>query len=386
MSKKIILVNQTGTYLFGDIINAFAERLPGYQVEAWYGTLGCDATSVHKSVQLKVGPVYKRNGFKNRMRTWFRFHFWMRKQLKGVDVKNTLFFFVTNPPLFVFLPGVSQMRFACLVYDLYPDVLLSGLKKNALTVRAIRYWEKTNRKVLPKAEAIFTLGEGLKQAIEQYLPPQQKDTVQVVSVWNQKANGSASLRDFKAEWGLNGKKIILYSGNIGLTHPLEYLIELAKKLQQDRDWAIVIVGDGSKKPQLQEQAAKLNNVHFKDFVPMQDLSALLSIATWGYVTLDTTATNSSVPSKTFNLLAAGIPLLAMVNDSSEIARLLDKYQAGIYFREHELDATATKILHGSEEERIAFSENARKCATHFTPDLAFKFIDNWINKNVPALP
>lgn len=373
---KIVFVNQTANYLFADIITAFASKMPDVQIEAWYGSFDYDVTKLPANVTTYVGPVYDRTSFSRRFRTWAKFYFWMRNKVKQEDIANTKFFFVSNPPLFVFLPRLPKMQFATLIYDLYPDVL-TGFRKNALLNNIANYWAKKNRQVLPSAQKIFTLGTGLKTAIEKYLPASVTDKVQVVPIWNKQVETvNASTRDFRKEWGLADKKVILYSGNIGLTHPLEYLIEIAKKLQSHPDWAVVVVGIDSKKVKLKDLATGLDNIQFHAPVPFADLSQLLSIATWGYVTLDTSATNNSVPSKTYNLLAAGSPLLAMVNSSSEIASLIDTYNVGISFKEDDIDAALQKLLSIDAAQHNQLKQNAVECSKYFTKALADNFVES----------
>ena len=374
MKKKIVLVNQTANYLFADIIHAFAKKHGDHHIEAWYGSFDHDKSTLPANVKLAEGPQYSRDSFKERFRSWVAFYLWLRKKIKKQDAANTHFFFVSNPPLFVFLPRLAKLDFTCLIYDLYPDVL-EGISKHGFLKRLTKRWQARNRKVFPKAAHIYTIGEGLQKAIQQYSPA----NVSLVPVWNKQADANASNRDFKTEWGLTGKKIILYSGNIGITHPLEYLVALAKELQRDPQWQIVIVGKGNKKQQLQELALNMPNVMFYDPVPLTDLQQLLSVATWGYVTLDTGATNGSVPSKTFNLLAQGIPILALVNGSSEIARLLNQYDSGICFTENDIAATAQKLVGFSAEAHHKLSENAVICAKDFTPALAARFAEHWPN-------
>ncbi|OSZ82155.1 hypothetical protein CAP35_02485 [Chitinophagaceae bacterium IBVUCB1] len=372
MAKKIVFVNQTANYLFADIITAFAHKMPDARIEAWYGSFDYDTSQLPQNISLQKGPVYDRSSFAKRFRSWFRFYMWMRGKVRS-EVADTKFFFVSNPPLFVFLPRLHKMQFACLIYDLYPDVL-SGFRKNTVTSTMVKRWAKRNRKVLPAAQKIFTLGTGLKTAIEQYLLASDKDKVQVVPIWNKQTDKhNTSGRDFRKEWELQDKKIILYSGNIGLTHPLEYIVEIAKKLASHTDWAVVVVGNDNKKVKLKDLSAGLTNIQFHPPVPFEDLSQLLSIATWGYVTLDTSATNNSVPSKTYNLLAEGIPLLAMVNSASEIASLIDTHNVGLYFKENELNEVVTKLLAITEEQHLQLQQNAASCATNFTKELANNF-------------
>lgn len=380
--NKIVLVNQTANYLFADIIKAFATKFPTYAIEAWYGSFDDDLSTLPSNVLLMQGPEYNRESFSKRIGSWMRFYFWMKKKIQATNTKNTGFFFVSNPPLFVWLPKINQLRFDCLIYDLYPDVF-GNMRKKALINAVAKRWEKKNREVLPKAQHIYTIGEGLKSAIHQYLPDNLSNKVQIVPVWNKKSNNTqTSTRDFRKEWDLEDKKIVLYSGNIGLTHPLEHLVALAKQLQNNTDWKVVVVGNGSKRAELEKLAIGLDNIIFKDLVSFNDLPALLSVASWGYVTLDSSATNTSVPSKTYNLLAAGIPILALVNEQSDIAKLVDKYKVGMYFKEQELTTIANKITSVSNEQLNTLSSNAKNASAYFTSALANTFADNWATVNV----
>ena len=50
----------------------------------------------------------------------------------------------------------------------------------------------------------------------------------------------------------------MYSGNIGYTHNVEYLIEVAKELKQEKEIQFLIIGEGKKKETLQTMVKEMD--------------------------------------------------------------------------------------------------------------------------------
>jgi colanic acid biosynthesis glycosyl transferase WcaI len=95
------------------------------------------------------------------------------------------------------------------------------------------------------------------------------------------------------------------------------------------DVAFVVNGGGSARAQLEEQAADLANVTFVDFQPKGRLPEVLAAADIHVVPLRRGLARSSVPSKTYSILAAGRPVVASVDEGTEVARVVEKAGAGL---------------------------------------------------------
>jgi colanic acid biosynthesis glycosyl transferase WcaI len=373
--RKLVLVNQTANYLFADILAAFVRRCPGREIEAWYGSFTDDVSRVPATVRLRRGPAYDRSSGVRRLVSWLRFHWWVRGLLTKEDPLGTHFFFVSNPPLFVFLPGLERLRYDCLLYDLYPHVL-DGAGRRWATGLVTRAWARRNARVFPHAGRIYTISEGMRRAVCGSLPSGTHDRVTVVPLWADRSGADRpSPRDLRTEWGLTGKKVLLYAGNLGLTHPVEPLLDLATRLRGHDEWRLLIVGSGPRRRALEQRARGMENVLLKDPVPGSDLPNVLALATWGCVVLDARAGAASVPSKAYNLLAAGIPLLAMVPPGSEIAALVKTERLGLCFTADGIEAAVAGITSVGPHDHAALSANARRCARRFTPELAEAFTD-----------
>ena len=95
--------------------------------------------------------------------------------------------------------------------------------------------------------------------------------------------------------------IVGYSGNLGLTHPIEIIIEIAKYLQNEKDIMFLIAGEGEKKYSLIQKLneTKLKNIKILGFQPTELYPHLLSALDVGVVTLETNYKNLSVPFENF---------------------------------------------------------------------------------------
>ena len=104
-----------------------------------------------------------------------------------------------------------------------------------------------------------------------------------------------------------GKRVLLYSGNIGEKQGLETVIEAAERLQARRDLIFLIVGEGAGKARLLEMVAQtgLSNVVFAPLQPYEDLPALLASVDCHLVIQKRGAADAVLPSKLTNILAVG---------------------------------------------------------------------------------
>jgi glycosyltransferase involved in cell wall biosynthesis len=133
------------------------------------------------------------------------------------------------------------------------------------------------------------------------------------------------------KWRLHGKFVLGYSGNMGRFHEMETIAEAAKALRYNDDIRFVFIGEGYKKKWLQEFVEKnqLGNCIIDTYVPREDLSEVLNLFDLGLVSLSPGQEGLSVPSKSFGLLAAGVPVVAVMSSASEIARVIEEESCGV---------------------------------------------------------
>jgi len=218
---------------------------------------------------------------------------------------------LSTPPLVGVLGLLARLRGARFVYkveDLYPDVamLLGTLNAGSLVAR----WAAAlSRLLLRNADAVVALDEGMAEMLRQ----RGARNVEVIPNW---ADGRAIRPDaearaaFRRDNGLEGRFVVLYSGNHGLAHRFDAVTSAAKALAEREARALFLfVGDGPRLPEVKAQVRGLANVRFMPYQRREVLRGLFNAADVHLVTLRDEVAGMVVPSKYPAALAAGKPVL-----------------------------------------------------------------------------
>lgn len=131
---------------------------------------------------------------------------------------------------------------------------------------------------------------------------------------------------FRVAWGLEGRRVALYSGNLGAKQGLETLVGAAARLRAEpdlEDLDLVICGDGAARPALERAAAALGpggpRVLFRPLQPFERLDALLALADIHLLPQRAAAADLVMPSKLANMLASGRPVVAGATPDTQLA-------------------------------------------------------------------
>jgi colanic acid biosynthesis glycosyl transferase WcaI len=162
---------------------------------------------------------------------------------------------------------------------------------------------------------------------------------------------------------IEGKFVVLYSGNLGFLHGLDALLDAAASLQDLPEVVFVIVGSGQRRAALEARATAegSRNVHFFDFQPFSLVADVYSAGDICLVPMRKGATNTAIPSKIWTIMAAGRPLLAAIEKETELARLILELDVGRVVDPEDGAALAAEIrrMHASPEERERLGKNGR---------------------------
>lgn len=253
-----------------------------------------------------------------------------------------------SPPLTLGLSGraIATARKAPFVFrvdDVFPDVAVElGVLRNKGVIGAARVLEGW---CYGWADAVTVLSEDMKANI--LAKSSRPESVRVIPNFvdtNWILPGPTE-NGYRREFGLEGKTVVMYAGNIGFSQSLDLVVQAASALAYEEDLVFVINGSGSARPQLEKQARGMPNVRFIDMQPVERLPELLAAGDIHLVPLKTGLARSSVPSKMYSILGAGRPLLASVDAGSEIARVLESSGAGVAVPPDDAEAF-TKALRG----------------------------------------
>ncbi len=375
----ILLVNQHTVPIFIDIANAFAEA--GEETILFTGHVETGGKPLASKVNRVKSIAYQRGSIVNRSVSWLLFstHYFFYLHFAK---KPSQILVVTNPPLTPIITWlVGKWRgipFHVLIYDLYPEAFVQAkffTSKN----RIYLLWQKMNLRFFKRAKYIFTLSESMKSAASRYV--ENPDMIMVVHNWADidyirpipKAENP-----FIKKHGLGGKTVIMYAGNMGLTHDLESVIEAARLLKNVFQLFFVFIGDGGKRKILEQlvNESSLPNVQFLPYQDEVNFPLAMAAADIGVVTLGVGAEGISVPSKTYINLAAGVCLLSIAPASSELSRLIDLHQVGINCE----PGSPVKLAHAIQELvndkslLTRYQKNALKAALSYTSENAKEYV------------
>lgn len=311
-----------------DIINSYVNA--GYKCVLVTGRLVERNKKLDVSVPIERIIKYERNSAVKRLTTWLIgfIQIWIKVAFK---YRNDNLFIVSNPPIAQLLPLLVRNAFSLLIFDVYPDAFseLGYLKGNSLI---LKWWKNANRKVYSKAVNIFTITESMKVAVQNYVIDKE---INVVPVWTDNTflkPIDPGMNPFLGKHNLSGKFVVLYSGNLGLSGDLDTLIDVAAMIDRD-DIIFVIIGDGAKRHMISSKVEKfgLTNVLMLPWQPVSELPFSLASANLAVVTHGTKATRLAVPSKLFNYLSIGVPILCICAKGSEVEKLILQYDCGRSF-------------------------------------------------------
>lgn len=379
MTRRIVFINQATGYLTIDIINEFAKEFD--QVALITGSIRVQDISLNEKVKVSFISKY------NRGTTFQKSFSWLLGTLQIYLLLLTRYrkfekFYFTIPPTSYLTASQFRSSFAVLVYDLYPEALLSlGLTGNNLVYK---WWAKRNRKVFNRACRIYTLSEKMKSQILAYT---QGGKVYVIPNWSAFTGlprVEKAANKLISRYNLQGKFIIQYSGNIGQTHKVEILVELAEMLNYSDSILFLIIGRGERMKTINSliEEKKLTNCLMLPFRNDDELFDSLCAADLAVITLDDKTPDISVPSKTYNILAAGLPIMSIAADNSEISNMIEMHQNGKNFNKSDLDGMCKFVteLQTNPVYRNSLANKSLTAAENYTRLNAKKYCDIYLHQ------
>lgn len=259
-----------------------------------------------------------------------------------------------SPPLTLGLAAwmTSRLRRARLVFnvqDVFPDVAVEvGAISNRGVVRLLKVLE---RFVYHRADVVTVLSEDLRGNVEAKIVP-AKSTIRTANkvrvipnfVDTERIRPQNRDNSYRAEFGLGTRTVVMYAGNLGFSQPLELMVETARELTDRDDVVFVVNGDGSRRLELESLASGLDNVVFVDYQPAERLAEVLAAGDVHVIALHRGLASSSVPSKLYSIFAAGRPVLASLDEGTEVATVVSSAGAGVAVAPADQEAFTAAVL------------------------------------------
>lgn len=269
-------------------------------------------------------------------------------------------FSISQPPILGGLIGVwgKWMKRAKYIYniqDFNPEqVIAVGYSKNKIILKVMMWFDKFSCK---RSNLIITVGRDLIETLHKRFKGNKMPKAVLINNWIDEKNiyplkvGDDKVLEFKEKYGLKDKYVIMYSGNIGLYYDLNNILRVIKNLgaeiktRSGKEVFFALVGEGSILDVLKEYKEKngMNNVVF---IPYQKKEDLIYSLNAGDVHLCVNAKGIkgvSCPSKYYGLVAAGRPVLGVLEKGSEIRCLIEDTNGGLCCEPGEYDQIEKNI-------------------------------------------
>jgi colanic acid biosynthesis glycosyl transferase WcaI len=285
--------------------------------------------------------------------------------------------FVVSPPLGLGITANVLSRWWSVPYvfdveDLQPDAA-ADLGMLPRPVLPVLY--RMERFAYRHAALISTLTEGMRRRIISKGVAAEKVAIFPMRADEQlfKLGAAAEGQSFRLEHQLEGKFLVVHSGNMGVKQGLDVVLEAAALLKDRKNVAFLLVGSGAVKSQLEERAAALGLENLK-FLPLQSeqrFVQMLATTDLALVTQQRTVSDIAFPSKTVTLLSAGCPVLASVSSSSEVARVIETSGGGVVVKPEEpaiLAQTIDQLSRNADQLSVMKSQARRYAMEKWSPD------------------
>jgi glycosyltransferase involved in cell wall biosynthesis len=262
---------------------------------------------------------------------------------------------------------LTGSRYLYHVEDLHPELaLLSGFLSDGLVYR---FLQRLDTAALRRADAVVVLSADMRDALLE-----RGEALKQIAIIN-----NPCLVERPAEPGVlppdqpDKPFELIFAGNLGRFQALDSLLEAACLLEAAGEKIrLVFMGSGVMKPALlrQAEASGTRSVVFLDHRPLDQAIPLMQDADMGVVSVQPAVCRVAYPSKTMTYLAIGLPVLAIVEPQSELARMIEGENLGVVVprpQPEEIAATIRAAIGRREEFRARRRDIARIAERHFSP-------------------
>jgi len=271
-----------------------------------------------------------------------------------------------NAVLTAFLSKINRFKSWLHIYDFELDTAHS--LKMISNEGIINFAKKIEKWTLQKFDRVSVLSMKMVERLKR--KGIQGDKTYLFRLWvdTQTIQPLEPSQTLRAEWNIPpGKKVVMYSGNMGRKQGLELLIPAASHfLKKNPDILFILVGDGPMKPWLKKEAAekKLGNVIFKPLQPMEKHAALLATADLHLVLQLKAAADLVLPSKCLSIFSAGKASIITAEPDTRLYQLARERKLGWVVEPESPAALIAGIenLLSDDELRLTIEKNARAMA------------------------
>src|SRR3954452_2386314 len=303
-----------------------------------------------------------------------------RRLLRQLVQRDDILIALTDPPLLSIIAArAARRRGAQLInwlQDIYPEVA-AALDIPLLGGRIGSLICRFRNASLRQGAANAVLGQRMREQLS--FRGIDSEKIEIIHNWSDDVGITPHpLADnpLRRAWGLDGKYVVAYSGNLGRAHEFDALLDASARLRLNAAIVFACFGSGHRMNELAAQVkARGLDASFR-FFPYQDRAQLkysLGAADVHWISLRPALEGLIVPSKFYGVAAAGRPIIVITARDGELARLIREFSCGLVIEPGHADTLAQELTRLSHDPQAAAEMGGRARAMldgHFTREQA----------------
>ena len=306
-----------------------------------------------KVVRVPV-PEYSKQNKLQRVKNIIGFWTQARRATRQLDGDFDLVFTYSQPPILGGMLGVygAKKKHAPLVYgiqDFNPEQTMAvGYAGNTVVHKLMMAFDKRSCR---RSACVIVPGRDLQDTLAKRFEGGDVPNSVVINNWADDVSVVPLPKDdprvaaFRRENGMDGKFVVMYSGNIGLYYDLPNILRLIVKFKDRDDVVFAFVGEGAVKSELEAYTAEngLANVIFMPYQPKELLPVSLNAADVHLVTNAKGIKGVSCPSKAYGIMATNVPMIGVLEPGSEVWQIIEESGCGVLAETGDYEAVEKTI-------------------------------------------
>lgn len=292
---------------------------------------------------------------------------------------------ITPTPPITLANVVARMKKRCraktylILRDIFPQ--------NAVDLGFMKKWwplywhfRRQEKKLYRVCDKIGCMSQGNIDYIRKHDPEVPAEKLHILENFQTVEPLVPATEDLKAKYGVGGKFVVIFGGNMGVPQKLENVLALAKSCEADYpDVVFLLVGKGVQQARIRKMIGelKLSNTILKDFIPYQDYQKLVAQCDIGLISLNERFTIPNIPSKTLSYFNLKIPVLASLDTATDYGQILESINAGLWSPAGDVPALKANFdkLYRDPELRKQMGENGRRyLETHMSDKVTYRVV------------
>lgn len=315
--------------------------------------------------------------------------------LKLLQIKKSeyqLIISLTQPPLLAFIglwiARSKKIKFLYWTMDLQPELSIAAnyLRENGISANTL---QKMGDFIFRHSDTIVTLDKYMKQHILNRT--NTKADIKIIPVWPVMESVYTGVRNknpFRINNNFGDKIVVMYSGNHSVMHPLDTLLEAAKKLKDNPNFLFVHIGGGIRINDVRnfKERYNLKNICLLPYQPRELIHLSLGAADLQVVILGDNCIGYTHPNKIYGSMYIGKPILYIGPEKSHISDILDECEGNISIKHGDVDSLVANLLEfaskNENEWRRIGQNNLKYAQANFSKEILLSQMVNAIESTV----